>query len=117
MDMQLTIKDLAVKTIIGIYPEERTRPQEILFTVNVTFDGAAAATSDAIETTVDYYQLSEEIATFVEGTNHLLLERLINDVADLIMAHSLITSCSVDACKTEIQTRAKAIHLTIQKKR
>jgi dihydroneopterin aldolase len=111
MNMKLSITGLSVTTIIGIYPEERTTPQEIVLDIELIFDGSEAAASDNIDHTIDYYQLSETIATFVEKTDYQLLERLISDVEAIIMRDPRTIRCSVTATKPEIVTRAQSISL------
>ncbi len=112
MNMQLSIKDLRVNTIIGIYPEERTKAQEILFNIDIIFDAKNPANSDNISQTIDYYKLSESIADFVQATSYNLLEKLIYDISTFIMQDKQIISCHIEACKTQIKTRAKSISLS-----
>ena len=48
------IKDLRVKTIIGIFDWERKVKQEVSIDLEFPFDCKKAAATDSIEDTVDY---------------------------------------------------------------
>ena len=117
MNMSISLTELSVITIIGVYPEERVTPQELLFDIDIEFNAQKAIASDDIEHTIDYYQLSEDIAAFVQGTSYQLLERLIHDIADLIMSNPRSNRCRVKATKPEIISKAKSISLCIEKQR
>ena len=53
------IKDLRVKTIIGIFDWERKVKQEVSIDLEFPFDCKKAAASDSIEDTVDYKSIAK----------------------------------------------------------
>ena len=45
---KITIVDLEVFYCVGLYDEEREKPQRLLLTIDMSFDFASAAVSDRI---------------------------------------------------------------------
>ena len=60
MSDRIFIRDLRLRTIIGVHDRERERPQEILLNLELETDLTAAAHSDALEDGIDYRALAEE---------------------------------------------------------
>ena len=59
--MLVRIKNLRLRTVIGVYEWERNRKQDVVVNVEFDFDGQAAAASDRLEDTVDYKALTRRI--------------------------------------------------------
>jgi dihydroneopterin aldolase/D-erythro-7,8-dihydroneopterin triphosphate epimerase len=83
---RIYIRDLRVRCIIGIYPEERRALQEIEINVVMYADLRKAAATDNIEDTVDYKSVKKAIAAHVEVSQCLLVERLAQEIADICLA-------------------------------
>ncbi|MFO7635155.1 MAG: dihydroneopterin aldolase [Caldilinea sp.] len=79
---RIFIKDLLVRGIVGIKPEERANRQDIL--VNATFwaDTRAPGASDAIEDTVNYRTAAKMMLAHIESESPQLVEKL---AADLVI--------------------------------
>ncbi|HHB90571.1 MAG TPA: FolB domain-containing protein, partial [Anaerolineae bacterium] len=58
---QIFIKDLLVRGILGINPDERVNRQDILINVTLWADTRPAARSDAIDDAVNYRTISKAI--------------------------------------------------------
>ncbi len=76
---------LEIKTIIGIYAWERETKQTIVLDIEMGFDIQAAAASDDIVDTLDYKAVSKRIITFVEASEFFLVEKLISEIANIIL--------------------------------
>jgi dihydroneopterin aldolase len=83
---RISIVDLEVFYHVGVPDEEREQPQRLLLTVDMGFDFSAAALSDRIERTIDYNALAQDLLKFGEGRSWKLLERLVSNIADMILA-------------------------------
>ena len=81
----ISIVDLEVFYRVGVPEEERARPQALSITVEMAADFAAAAKSDAIEDTIDYFQVSQRLLKFGEGRSWKLIEKLAADIAEMIL--------------------------------
>lgn len=86
MNDKIFIRDLALRTIIGIFPEERTKRQDVV--VNVEMDvksHAPAAASDAIEDATDYKSITKHLINHVEGSAYNLIETLAERCAEICL--------------------------------
>jgi len=77
---RIFIKDLLVRGIVGIKPDERANRQDIL--VNATFwaDTRPAALSDQIEDTVNYRSAAKAMIAHIESDGPQLVEKLAADL-------------------------------------
>jgi len=82
---QIVIRDLLLRGIVGINPEERTRPQNILVNVTMWADTRPAAASDDIEDAVNYRTITKAIIDHIESGEPMLVERLVSEVADICL--------------------------------
>ena len=74
--MKIRIKNLRVRTIIGINEWEREQKQEIIINIEITFDGSKAVETDDIENTVNYKRIKRRVLEAAESANFFLLEKL-----------------------------------------
>jgi dihydroneopterin aldolase len=82
---KITIVDLEVFYCVGVSDEERSKPQRLLLTVDMTLDFSSAAVSDRIEKTINYQTVVDELLKFGQGRAWKLVERLVTNVADEVM--------------------------------
>lgn len=76
---------LEIKTIIGIYDWERETKQTIVLDIEMACDIKKAAESDNITDTLDYKTVSKRIISFVEESQFFLVEKLIEEIAGIIL--------------------------------
>lgn len=74
--MIIRLKNLRLRTIIGVNEWERKERQAVIVNAEVEFDGAAAALSDAIEDTLDYRTISKRLIEVTEQSSYQLIEAL-----------------------------------------
>ena len=80
---RVIIKDLQVRGILGIKPDERVNKQDILVNVVMWADTAPAARSDDIGDAVNYRTVAKSIIAHVESGEPMLVERLVQEIADI----------------------------------
>ncbi|HAJ37194.1 MAG TPA: dihydroneopterin aldolase [Chloroflexi bacterium] len=97
---RIFIKDLMVRGIVGIKPDERANRQDIL--VNATFwaDTRAPGASDAIEDTVNYRSAAKAMIAHIETAKPNLVEKLAADLVYLCF---------------ESDPRIEAVELSVEK--
>ena len=61
MTDRITIKDLEVRFHVGVPDEERTEPQKLLITIEMTHDLIPSGASDNLEQTIDYYTVCQAV--------------------------------------------------------
>ena len=83
---KIIIKDLLVRSIIGINPEERIKKQDILINMILFADIRRAAHSDNIADAVNYKAITKRVIEHVENSSDFLVEKLVTDIARIILA-------------------------------
>ena len=84
---KIYIRDLLLRCIVGIYPDERENKQDVIINIELSCDLSKAAASDQIEDTVNYKSLKKEIIDLVENSAFLLIERMAGEIASLCLAN------------------------------
>ena len=83
---KIFVKDLLLRGIIGINPDERVKKQDILINMVMFADTRAAAASDDIEDAVNYKAITKRVIDHVESSSDFLVEKLVNDIARFVLA-------------------------------
>tara|TARA_A100001011_G_C14103827_1_gene753984 strand:+ start:621 stop:968 length:348 start_codon:yes stop_codon:yes gene_type:complete len=112
--MVVKIKNLRLRTVIGINEEEQNKIQEILINIQIQIDGEKASQSDAIEDTVNYKKLRNEIIDHVEGRKFQLIEKIAADIAKIVMSHPLPQSVSVEVDKPHALRLSESVSATVE---
>ncbi len=99
--MTIRIKNLRLRTIIGVFDWERQNKQEILINAQIKFDGQRAAETDDIKETFDYKTVTKRIIHLVETSQYFLIEKLSNAILQLIMDHPLVEWAEVEVDKPQ----------------
>ena len=99
---KITIVDLEVHYCVGLTDEERAKPQRLLLTVDMTLDFSSASVSDRIERTINYQLVVEDLLKFGDGRSWKLLEKLVANLAEWILAEYKPQAVMVEAKKFSI---------------
>ena len=100
---QISIVDLEVFYRVGVPDAERAQPQRLLLTVEMESDFSAAAKTDAIADTIDYFAVSQRLLNFGDGREWKLIEKLAADIADTILMEFKPQAVTVEVKKFVIQ--------------
>ena len=115
---RIFIKDLLVRGIVGINPDERTKAQDIVVNVTMLADTAPAATSDDIEDAVNYRTIAKAIISHIEGGEPMLVERLAQELADICLtSDSRIETATVRVEKPGALRFAESVGIEITRNR
>lgn len=87
---KIFLRDLYIDTIIGVYEWERNTHQTLRFDLEMDFDIRPAARSDAINDTLDYGAISQDIVSFVENSRYQLIETLAETLAEHLLSRFAI---------------------------
>ena len=85
MDL-VSIRDLSVPAVIGVYDWEREITQTLIFTVDLAADVRSAARRDDLEDALDYSAVARTIAAVVEDGRFRLIETAAERVAERLLA-------------------------------
>jgi dihydroneopterin aldolase len=78
---------LRIDCIVGIYDEERAKTQTVVVDVELDYDFAAAARSDAIRDAVDYDLVAVGIAELAQRRAFQLIETMAEETAAMLLGH------------------------------
>lgn len=79
------LKDLRVDCIVGIYPHERAATQTVLLDIELDYDFAAPAASDAIADAVDYDGIAASVTRLLQTSRFQLIETMAEKTAALLI--------------------------------
>ncbi|VFP80440.1 dihydroneopterin aldolase [Candidatus Erwinia haradaeae] len=79
------IDKLSVIATIGIYDWEKVVPQKLLLDLQIGLDVSKAGISDNIKDCLNYASVAEAVITFVSSGQFLLIERVAEEVATLLL--------------------------------
>jgi FolB domain-containing protein len=112
---RISIVDLEVFYRVGVPDEERARPQRLLLTIEMESDFSAAAKTDSIADTIDYFAVSQRLLKFGDGKSWKLIEKLAADICEMILSEFKPQSISVEVKKFPIP-QARCVSVILKKK-
>lgn len=79
------IRELEIRTIIGIFDWEREQQQVVSLDLEMAADNRKAAATDSIEDALDYKSVAKRLISFVEGSEFFLVETLAERCAEIVL--------------------------------
>ena len=107
------IKDLLVRGIVGINPDERTKRQDILVNVTMWADTRAAAASDDIDDAVNYRTIAKAMIAHLEAGEPMLVERLAAELAGICFSDARVEAAEVRVDKPGALRFADSVGVTV----
>ena len=95
----VSIRDLRVSTVIGVYDWEREIEQTLTFAIDMAVDVARAAARDDVADAVDYSAVAAMVATVVREGKFQLIETATSRVAERILASFPVGWVRVEVAK------------------
>ena len=114
---RIYIRDLTLRCIIGLYPEERKTKQDIIINVVMETDLRAAGKSDALKDTVDYKAIKLAILDFVEKSSFNLIESLAEGIATICLKDKRVQGVTVTIDKPGALRFARSVAVEITRSR
>ena len=103
---RISIVDLEVFYCVGVTDAERAKPQRLLVSVDMEFDFTAAALSDRLERTINYFDVAQEILKYGERRSWKLIEKLADNLVDLVLVKFKPQTVTVEVKKFPIPQAA-----------
>ena len=110
---QIHIKNLRLRTYIGLNEEEQTKLQDVVISIRVDYDGRAAASRDAVEHALNYRAITKQVIALVENNRFLLLEKLVFDVLNRVLDFDGVQHAAVEVDKPHALRFADSVSLTM----
>lgn len=115
---RIYIEGLKTAAIIGIYDWEREQTQPLIFDLELSVPIHTAASSDAIEDTVDYKVVCDEIREAVSVSRFELLESLVEHLCELIFTrHAAVQKIELKVSKPQAVPETDTVGLKITRTR
>ncbi len=114
---RIIIRDLLLRCIIGINPDERREKQDIVISIELAVDLSKAAMSDNLADAIDYRSIKKEIIALVERSDFHLLEALAEHIACLCLSHGGVAMAKVTVDKPGALRFARSVGVEITRER
>ena len=112
----ISIQEFRVDTLVGFHDWERQLPQTIELNLALAIADNRAGRSDRIRDTIDYGAVVERVRASLAGTQFVLLERLCEHVADILLHEFHSPWVRVSAAKLALMRGVKRLEVTIERK-
>jgi FolB domain-containing protein len=114
---KVIVKDLLVRGILGINPEERVKKQDILVNLIMYADVNRAAETDDIADAVNYKSISKRVIQHIEDGSDFLVEKLVTDLARIIITEFGVVRVMVRVEKPGALRFAESVGIEIERTR
>ncbi|MEZ5776408.1 MAG: dihydroneopterin aldolase [Hyphomicrobiaceae bacterium] len=109
------VRELEVRTIIGIYEHEKVNPQRVLVSVDMTVKEAGRAFSDRIGDVVDYERIVKRIRTLCETCHVSLIETLAEHMADACLEDARVIAVKIRIEKPDVFEDCRSVGIEIER--
>ena len=114
---EIIIDELQVTTIIGCMDSERTTKQPLTISLAIQYDMEKAAETDTIDKALNYAELSEDIKTYVEASQHYILESLAQKIFEIVFKYPQALKASLFIYKPNAISYTKRVGLKVSQTR
>lgn len=114
---KILIRDLLLRGIVGIKPEERDKPQDILINLALAADLRPAGISDDVADAPNYRTITKQIIALVETGRFQTVEKLATEIARLIVTQHAVTEAEVTVEKPGALRFARSVGVCVTRRR
>lgn len=94
-ELELEIRNLRLRTIIGFIDWEREKPQDVVISIKLTYDAEKAVKGDDVTYAVDYKTITKSVIQKVEDSQFNLLESLANMIYEHVHSYKSVKKVRV----------------------
>lgn len=110
---KIRVKNLRLRTFIGIKEEEINNRQDVIINLTIFYSALAAVTENEIEYALNYRTITKAIITHVENNRFALLERLTQELVDLVMDYKEVQYVEVEVDKPQALRYSDSVSVTL----
>jgi len=114
---RIRIKNLRLRTYVGFNDDEQEKRQDVVINIRIDYDALAAAQADSVERALDYKTITKQVIAHVEHNRFLLLEKLVNDLLEQVLAHPPVRHVEVEVDKPHALRFSDSVSLTMSASR
>ncbi|WP_100641869.1 dihydroneopterin triphosphate 2'-epimerase [Alteromonas facilis] len=109
----IRIKNLRLRTYIGINDDEIKNKQDVVVNVKIHYDAEQATNSDQMDDALNYKTITKAIIKLVEDNRFYLLEKLTADVLAIAAEHPWVSYAEVEVDKPHALRFSDSVSLTL----
>lgn len=109
------IEQLTVYTTIGVYEWEQGIQQKLVLDVEMAWDNQQAARSDDVRDCLSYADVAEVILGHLNGQRFALVERVAEEIADLLLTHFQTPGVRIKVAKPGAVAQAAQVGVRIER--
>jgi FolB domain-containing protein len=110
---RILVKNLLVRGILGIKPDERVKRQDIVINLELEADLRPAGQSDDIDDAVNYRSITKEVIELVEHSSFHTVEKLATEIARVAVTGYPVQSATVTVEKPGALRFAESVGVTV----
>ena len=110
---RIRIKDLRLRTYIGIKEEEINNRQDVVIYATILYPADNAVEINQIEHALNYRTITKAIISHVESNRFALLERLTQEVLDIVMDNEQVRYAEVEVDKPHALRFSESVSITL----
>ena len=114
---RIRVKDLRLRTYIGIKEEEINNKQDVLINLTILYPAVDAVEVNDIEHALNYRTITKRIISHLENGRFSLLEKLTQDVLNIACEHHWVTYAEVEIDKLHALRYADSVSMTMSWRR
>ncbi|MEM7030034.1 MAG: dihydroneopterin aldolase [Chloroflexota bacterium] len=112
---QIHIKNLLLRAIIGINPDERIKKQDVIINLTLFTDHQAAGASDDIKDATNYRTITKQIIDLVEESQFFLVEKMATEISKICLADQRVFRAIVKVEKPGALRFAESVGVTVDR--
>ena len=114
---RIRVKDLRVRTYIGIKEDEILNKQDVLINLTILYPAGDAVQVNDIDHALNYRTITKAIIAHVEENRFALLERLTQELLDLVMSNPAVHYAEVEVDKPHALRFAESVSIALAAQR
>ncbi len=114
---KIRVKNLRLRTFIGIKEEEINNRQDVIINLTIFYSALAAVEENEIEYALNYRTITKAIIAHVENNRFALLERLTQELVDLVMEYKEVRYVEVEVDKPQALRYSDSVSVTLSGRR
>ena len=114
---RIHIREILVRCIIGLNPEEREKRQDVVISIILESNLREAGRSDTIAATIDYKRIKNRVVQFTEESSFQLVETLAHEIAYICLQHPMVMQAVVTVDKPGALRFAKSVAVEVRRTR
>ena len=110
---RIRVKDLCLRTFIGINEDEILNKQDVLINLTILYAAQEAVRDNDIDHALNYRTITKAVIQHVEENRFALLERLTQELLDLVMSNTAVLYAEVEVDKPHALRFAESVSITL----